>query len=282
MATTIEIPQPLATATRTSIPGSKAGVQLTFSFEILSMQLTQHFKLDALQLQPTSNLVTMQLIEESREHSGGDQVVWELVEIKTNDRGFGALRLKPTSRHAAMLPGVNSFNVAGLQIVTGLSAAPLQLSPQGASVLATSGFDISSVEFSPSFEIAAIVVENRAKEISVRLPSVPEREATLSAFDIAYVGVDAGQLGVVELKSRGRPPGDLARVPQRLFGSDPLELQQFRTALESLLQPSAIQPWLNTPNQAFGGVRPSELIDRGEFAALWGMIHKLELGEPTL
>ena len=58
------------------------------------------------------------------------------------------------------------------------------------------------------------------------------------------------------------------------------ELKRLTTALEQLVEAESIGPWLQTPNQAFEGSTPAQLIERGESDRLWRMIHLLESGQP--
>jgi hypothetical protein len=39
--------------------------------------------------------------------------------------------------------------------------------------------------------------------------------------------------------------------------------------------------WLDTPNDGFGGLKPLEVIERGEIDRLWNMIYYLESGVPS-
>lgn len=57
------------------------------------------------------------------------------------------------------------------------------------------------------------------------------------------------------------------------------ELQRLTTALEQLVEPASIGPWLQTPNPAFEGSTPAQLVERGESDRLWRMIHLLESGQ---
>jgi len=36
--------------------------------------------------------------------------------------------------------------------------------------------------------------------------------------------------------------------------------------------------WLETPNDAFGGLKPLEVIERGEIDRIWQMVHTLRSG----
>ncbi len=45
-----------------------------------------------------------------------------------------------------------------------------------------------------------------------------------------------------------------------------------------VVKPEAIPEWLETPNAAFEGLKPLEVIERGEIDRLWNMIFYLESG----
>jgi len=50
------------------------------------------------------------------------------------------------------------------------------------------------------------------------------------------------------------------------------ELDRFRDRLSEVISADAIPAWLDTPNDAFGGLKPLEVIERGEIDRLWNMI----------
>jgi DNA-binding transcriptional regulator YiaG len=58
------------------------------------------------------------------------------------------------------------------------------------------------------------------------------------------------------------------------------ELTRLFAALEKLVEPAAIGPWLKEPNPAFDGSTPVQVIERGDADRLWRMIYELESGEP--
>jgi DNA-binding transcriptional regulator YiaG len=72
----------------------------------------------------------------------------------------------------------------------------------------------------------------------------------------------------------GKPPSDAKH--QRL-----VEVERLQQALRSIIRPSFVGPWLETPNDAFGGLKPLEVIERGEVDRIWRMIYELEAGIPT-
>ena len=58
------------------------------------------------------------------------------------------------------------------------------------------------------------------------------------------------------------------------------ELARLQSQLARIMQPAAIAEWLDTPNSAFDGLKPIEVIDRGEIDRLWLMIYELGSGTP--
>lgn len=56
------------------------------------------------------------------------------------------------------------------------------------------------------------------------------------------------------------------------------EIERFQERLAEVVQPEFIPEWLETPNQAFQGLKPLEVIERGEIDRLWDMIFYLESG----
>lgn len=59
------------------------------------------------------------------------------------------------------------------------------------------------------------------------------------------------------------------------------ELKRLQTSLASVINPDHISTWLRTPNPAFNGLKPMEVIERGEIDRIWRMIFYLESGSPT-
>jgi hypothetical protein len=53
-----------------------------------------------------------------------------------------------------------------------------------------------------------------------------------------------------------------------------------REALGRVMRPNFIGQWMETPNPAFGGLKPLEVWERGEEDRIWAMIFYLESGIP--
>ena len=211
------IQTPTASAVRTSAPGGapqpgsmQTAVQLTFAFEIASMQLTPSFKMGAVQLRPASKIVTMRLA--SAQHpqpSMNLQVSFEISRIQPSGGTLGSVRLTPSQQQRPTAVGAPSFTVAGLQVVSDFAAAPLQLTPSPqdhTAVHVTAPFQIATVEFSPSFEIASIVLNSNSKQVSVQLPGTGTIEGA-PIFEIANLQLTGtGDIGMMQLHLLGQGP----------------------------------------------------------------------------
>ena len=56
------------------------------------------------------------------------------------------------------------------------------------------------------------------------------------------------------------------------------ETERFQARLSEVVRREEIPRWLDTPNDAFDGLKPLEVIERGEIDRLWSMIYYLESG----
>ncbi|HEX4000099.1 MAG TPA: hypothetical protein VHX65_16215 [Pirellulales bacterium] len=56
------------------------------------------------------------------------------------------------------------------------------------------------------------------------------------------------------------------------------ETDRLQRKLAEVVEANAIPGWLDAPNEAFGGLKPLEVIERCEVDRLWSMIFYLESG----
>src|SRR5882724_2016725 len=197
-------PQPPPAAMQTS-------VQITFSFEIAAMQLTPSFKMGVLKVRPISKLVTMRLPSPQRAQSALNlQVAFEVVKIQPVAGSLGTIRVVPSQQQRPTMGGMPSFAVAGLQVVSNSETAPVQLTPsqQGrASVFITVPCQISTLEFSPSLEIASVILNSNSKQVVVQLPGAgPGPAEGAPMFEIANLELnESGEIGMMQLNLLGGP-----------------------------------------------------------------------------
>ena len=56
------------------------------------------------------------------------------------------------------------------------------------------------------------------------------------------------------------------------------ELRRLTQALAEVMKKESLGKWLQTPNEAFDGLKPLEVIERGESDRIWSMIYFLRSG----
>src|SRR5437762_6154264 len=216
--TPVNMPEPIQIPTAPAMRGGapqagamQTAVQLSFAFEIASMQLTPTFKMGALQLRPASKIVTMRLAGSAPQPAMNLHVTFEIARIQPAGGTLGSVRLTPSQQQRPTVVGSPSFTVGGLHLVSDFAAAPLQLTPsqQGqATVHVVAPFQIATVEFSPSFEISSIVLNSNSKQVSVQLPSaggaVVEGAPVFEISNLQLTG--SGEIGMMQLNLTGHGP----------------------------------------------------------------------------
>jgi Flp pilus assembly protein TadD len=196
-------PQPAATM--------QTSVQLTFSFEIAVMQLTPSFKMGGLKVRPISKLVTMRLPSSQQPQPAMNlQVSFEIAKIQPIGGALGTIRMLP-SQQRPPVTGSSSVAVGGLQLVPNSEAAPVQLTasqPGQATVFVTVPCQITTIEFSPSLEIASVVLNSSSKHVRVQLPGAgPNPGEGAPTFEIANVQLgDNGDVAMMQLNLLGQGP----------------------------------------------------------------------------
>jgi hypothetical protein len=202
-----------ASAPQAATGGMHTAVQITLSCEIASMQLTPTFKMGALQLRPISKIVTMRLASSPQQQTPMNlQANFEISKIQAAQGSIGQIRLTPSQQQKPATLASSSLNISGLQLVSGFEAAPLQLTPSHqtqASVHLTAAFHITSVEFSPTFEIDAILLNSTSKTVAVQSPGVGATSfENAPMFEITNVQVASnGEITMLQLNPAGTKRG---------------------------------------------------------------------------
>ncbi len=59
-----------------------------------------------------------------------------------------------------------------------------------------------------------------------------------------------------------------------------VEVARLCDSLSEIVDPASLGEWFDAPNDAFGGLKPIEVIERGEIDRLWEMFFRLRSGMP--
>ena len=74
---------------------------------------------------------------------------------------------------------------------------------------------------------------------------------------------------------------EAGRPIQDIYKSRLNELRKLCDELAEVTEPDGIGAWLTTPNEEFAGMKPIELIERGEMFRIWRMVFFLKSGTPA-
>ena len=74
---------------------------------------------------------------------------------------------------------------------------------------------------------------------------------------------------------------ETGRPIQNIYKSRLNELRKLYDELAEVTEPDTIGVWFTAPNEEFGGMKPIELIERGEMFRIWRMVFFLKSGTPA-
>jgi hypothetical protein len=83
---------------------------------------------------------------------------------------------------------------------------------------------------------------------------------------------------LVPISTRSLAAIEAGRTPTGGVHRKLLEMQRVVEAMSEVIAPDAIGPWMTQPNDAFEGLKPIEVIERGEVDRIWRMIFLLRSG----
>lgn len=103
------------------------------------------------------------------------------------------------------------------------------------------------------------------------LATVAEVRAKMGLSQLEYSRVSGYSLRSVAGWESGKPLSESAR--QKL-----IETERLRVALSGLMPAFELGEWMRTPNPAFEGQSPIQVIENGEADRLWRMVFQIDAG----
>ncbi|MEI7835755.1 MAG: hypothetical protein WCK05_05015 [Planctomycetota bacterium] len=85
---------------------------------------------------------------------------------------------------------------------------------------------------------------------------------------------------VVSISERSLAKLEKGQAPSEATGRHLAEIGRLYKALCQVVKPDALGPWFQKPNPSFDGLKPLEVIERGQIDRLWEMVYELESGVP--
>ena len=84
--------------------------------------------------------------------------------------------------------------------------------------------------------------------------------------------INASERTIAKVEAKEEPAGKLSRNYN--------EIARLFAALSEVVDSAVLGPWFVTPNDALGGLKPIEIIERGEIDRLWELAWRLQSGTP--
>jgi transcriptional regulator with XRE-family HTH domain len=114
-----------------------------------------------------------------------------------------------------------------------------------------------------AFQAVRVITINHEPKLELRERLKMTREGFGRLVNVSVRTIAAAELNKSDVAKLKRPYAEVGRLYR---------------ALSDLIDEEAIGPWFATPNDAFGGLKPMEVIERGEIDRLWNMVHRLQSG----
>lgn len=176
-------------------------VSVTFSMEVLAMQLTPAFQMVSLQLKPAESAVAVRMVNEG-ELGLLVETGFRIGPAQLSGHGrLGTILLFPTQQPPGLAAAENSFTVNTVRTSPGEKSRVVELtSAQNATmrVRLTAHFEFVRVELSPKFEVAAVVLRAHGLDVQV---GTGEGDAT-APFELVETQLAAsGQLSELSVRA---------------------------------------------------------------------------------
>ncbi len=170
-AATVERPLP-PTAPPPSSFVRPTEVSVTLALEVVSMQLTPSFRMEAAALQPCNPVVAVKMDDRSDLRGVPLENGFRLGTIRLFDDGMiDTMRLVPTHQPPQLPVAKSSFAIGDMSLERTNSHQNLQFTAQKTAtmrVLLTTKCELLAVELSVAFEVVAVMLKAREKTVIVR------------------------------------------------------------------------------------------------------------------
>lgn len=152
------------------VEGESKSVSVTFSLEVVAMQLTPDFQMASLELKPAETAVAVRVAD------GGElgmlvQTGFRMGPAQLSAEGrLGTILLFPTQQPPGLPPIQNSFMVNTVRATPAEQSQVVELTASkidAMRVRLTAKFEFVRVELSPTFDVVAVVLRARDPEVGV-------------------------------------------------------------------------------------------------------------------
>ena len=117
--------------------------------------------------------------------------------------------------------------------------------------------------------VRALSVQRKPKKFQEQFTDLRRK---LGLSQKGFAQLSSSSLRAVARWEAGDKPGEMAKRTLN-------ELRRLYSGLAGVMKKEYVAEWLSIPNSSFDGLKPMEIIERGESDRIWKMIYYLEAGE---
>jgi DNA-binding transcriptional regulator YiaG len=147
--------------------------------------------------------------------------------------------------------------------------------------LITDNFDMATKRQTASTKAKTIVIRRSGRGAQVKLLA----KSPNHALSVTSLRKELGLNRKLFSRLTGYSERALAKweAGEKLSGASlqkMIEMGRLQQGLAAVMKSDFIPQWLQTPNDAFDGLKPIEVVERGEIDRIWHMVYELESGMP--
>jgi len=198
-------PPQSARAPMVSVSASEGNVAILGLFlEVISMQLTPQLQMGAIRGRPASPIVSLQLPSRAAQGAIPAETGFQLGATALDQSGrISKLQLLPTKMPFKPAQTRSAFEIGGVALIPNHTRARVQLTPAGTTPMTIellALLDLSSVQLSPTFQVAQLILSWRGSKVRVTLDpkSAHKSGATFETVEVKLDG--AGRIAELLLK----------------------------------------------------------------------------------
>jgi DNA-binding response OmpR family regulator len=207
--------QPLFTGlSPATIPMARQNtVVLALPLEVLSMQFSSALRIAAIRARPSVPMVKLHLDPEALPGAVVPEAGFHLARVELDARGqFNTLYVSPNGKHMPVLQSRTEFPVGAVAVLPANGGKAMELTPAPVAPMRMeliASFELTGVELTVSFTLAALVLRSRGGPMRVSLH--PEDANTGATFETAQVLLDrSGRIAEILLDALALPESSAA------------------------------------------------------------------------
>jgi CheY-like chemotaxis protein len=181
-----------------AVSAGESEVVMTLALLVTSMQFTPQFRVGTMRARPASPVAALRVESEQPHGELLVQTGFNLGPVQLDKEGrFAGVRLLPNQQPVTRPRSQSSFQIGGVAVVPADSDDRVQFTTAEATpmtVQLSANLKLTSIELSPAFDIAALILQASTRQVSVSVQTngpTPAHVEPTALFTIGGVELDA-------------------------------------------------------------------------------------------